>query len=71
MILLLLVFSSPDPKAQVIYSDCLLHVVRPRSSDLSVCKLFTFSSSPREPLGQFQANWVQAFVGEEDSSLFK
>ena len=36
MILLLLVFSSPDPKAQVSFSDCMLHVVRPRSICLFV-----------------------------------
>ena len=35
------------------------------------CKLFTFSSSSSEPLGQFQPNLAQASLGEGDSSLFK
>ena len=41
-------------------------VVRPSvclSVCLSVCKLFTFSSSPQEPLGQFQPNLVQSILG--------
>ena len=53
--------SSPELKAQVSFSDL---SVRP-----SVCKLYTFSSSSPEPLGQFQPNLV--FLGEEDPSLFK
>ena len=37
----------------------------------SVCKLFTFSSSSQEPLGQFQPNLHKASLGKGDSSLFK
>ena len=49
--------SSPEPKAQVSFSDHNLSVVRRRcrhrrSSHRYRCKLFTFSSSP-EQLGQF------------------
>ena len=36
---------------------------RPSSVYLSVCKLFTFSSSPPEPLGQFQPNLAQSILG--------
>ena len=58
-------FSSPELKAQVSFSDHLLSVVclsvcpsvRP-----SVCKIFTFSSSP-EPLDQFQPNYKCFSVG--------
>ena len=39
-------FSSPELKASVSFSDCLL-------SRLTVRELFTFSSSSLEPLGQF------------------
>ena len=60
----ILVFSSPELKAQVSFkahvsfSDRLLSVVCP-----SVCKhFFTFSSSP-ELLGQFQPNLVQSILG--------
>ena len=57
-----LVFSSPELKAQVSFSDRLSSVVclsvRP-----SVCKLFTFSSSSPEPLGQFQPNLAQSIPG--------
>ena len=42
-------FSSPELKAQVSFSDRLSSVVC-----LSVCKLFLFSTSSQEPLGQFQ-----------------
>jgi hypothetical protein len=45
--LILIHFSSPELKTQVSYSDRLLSVVR-----LSVCK-FLFSTSSREPCGQF------------------
>ena len=67
---LICVFSSPELKAQVSFSDHLssgvcLSVrpsVRP-SVCLSVCKLFTFSSSSPEPLGQFQPNLAQSILG--------
>ena len=58
-------FSSPEPKAQVNFSDQNLSVFRRRYR-----KFFTFSSSP-EPLGQFQSNLAQSILGEGDSSLFK
>ena len=45
-------FSSPELKAQVSFSCSLLSI------GLSVCKLFTFSSSSQEPLGQFQPNLI-------------
>ena len=35
----------------------------PSSVCLSVCKLFTFSSSSPEPLGQFQTNLAQSILG--------
>ena len=55
-------FSSPELKAQVSFSDRLSSVVclsvRP-----SVCKLFLFSTSSQEPLGQFQPNLAQSILG--------
>ena len=60
------IFSSPELKAQVSFSDHLSSVVclsvRP-SVCLSVCKLFTFSFSSPEPLGQFQPNLAQSILG--------
>ena len=60
------VFSSPELKAQVSFSDHLSSgvylSVRP-SVRLSVCKLFTFSSSSPEWLGQFQPNLAQSILG--------
>ena len=57
------IISSPELKAQVSFSDHLSSVVCLSvrlpvcpSVCLSVCKLFTFSSSSPEPLGQFQPN---------------
>ena len=44
-------FSSPELKARVSFSDCLLSVVRP-----FVCKLFPFSSSSPDSWGQFWLN---------------
>ena len=59
-------FSSPKLKAQVSFSDHLSSVVC-LSVCLSVCsfvcKLFTFSSSSQEPLGQFQPNLAQSIIG--------
>ena len=64
------IFSSPELKAQVSFSDHLSSVVclsaRPSvcpSVCLSFCKLFTFSSSSPEPLGQFQPNLAQSILG--------
>ena len=52
------IFSSPELKAQVSFSDRLSSVVCP-----SVCKLFLFSTSSPEPLGQFQPNLAQSILG--------
>ena len=63
------IFSSPEPKAQVSFSDQNLSVVR-RRRRCRCCrrrhrcrKLFTFSSSSPEPLGQFQPNLAQSILG--------
>ena len=59
-------FSSPEPKAQVSFSDQNLSVVRRRRCRCRCrrCrKLFTFSSSSPEPLGQFQPNLAQSILG--------
>ena len=65
------VFSSPELKAQVSFSDHLssvvcLSVCPPVRSSVcpSVCKPFTFSSSSPEPLGQFQPNLAQSILGK-------
>ena len=71
-----LLFSSPEPKAQLSFSDQNLSIVS-RCHCFRCCfrccrcKLFTFSSSSPEPLSQFQPNWHKASLGEGDSSLFK
>ena len=59
-----MLFSSPEPKAQVSFSDQNLSVVR-RCRRRCRCrrKLFTFSSSSPEPLGQFQPNLAQSILG--------
>ena len=57
VILTLYIFSSPELKAQVIFSD------HPSSVCPSVCKLFTLSSSSPEPLVQFQPNFAQSILG--------
>ena len=55
--------SSPELKAQVSFSDQNLSVVR-RCRHCCCCrKLFTFSSSSPEPLGQFQPNLAQNILG--------
>ena len=64
-----LIFSSPEPKAQVSFSDQNLSIVsrcrRCRSRRCWCCrKLFTFSSSSSEPLGQFQPTWHKASLGK-------
>ena len=56
------VFSSPEPKAQVSFSDQNLSVVRRRRRRCRR-KLFTFLSSSPEPLGQFQPNLAQSILG--------
>ena len=63
------IFSSPELKAQVSFSDRLASVICP-SVCLSVCLSvnFTSSSSSPEPLGQ---NWLRAVFGDGNSSLFK
>ena len=60
-------FSSPEPKAQVSFSDQNLSVVRRRRRRCRRCrrccrKLFTFSSSSPDPLGQFQPNLAQSIL---------
>ena len=54
-------FSSPEPKAQPIFFDQNLSLVRRRRCRCP--KLFTFSSSSPEPLGQFQPNFAQSILG--------
>ena len=49
-------YSSPELKAEMSFSDHLSSVVC-LSARMSVCKLFTFSSSP-EPMGRFQTLWT-------------
>ena len=46
---------------------------RPASVCLSDCKIFTFSTSPPEPLGQFQSNLTQCitFVQMKGHALFQ
>ena len=59
-----LLFSSPEPKAQVIFFDHNLSVVHHRCRWHCCCrKLFTFSSSSPEPLGQFQPKLTQSIFG--------
>ena len=54
----LIFLSSPEPKAQVSFSD--------QNLSVDCCcghrKLFTFSSSSQEPLGQFQPNLAQIIL---------
>ena len=58
------IFSSPEPKAQVRFSDHNLSVVSLHCHCWRRCrKLFTFSSSSPEPLGQFQPNLAQSILG--------
>ena len=60
-IALCMIFSSPEPRAQVSLYDQILSVVRRRCRCCH--KLFTFSSSSPEPLGQFQPNLAQSILG--------
>ena len=64
------IFSSPEQKVQVSFSDHNLSVVRRhcrrrrrRRCRRRLCKLFTLSSSSPEPLGQFQPNLAQSILG--------
>ena len=68
------IFSSPEPKAQVSFSDQNLSVIRRCRRRCRRCrrrcrrcrcrrKLFTFSSSSPEALGQFQPNLAQSILG--------
>ena len=59
-------FTSPEPKAQVSFPEQNLSVVRRRCR----CKLFTFSSSSPEPLGQHQPNLAQKNVQMKGPALF-
>ena len=67
IMVLQVIFSSPEPKTRVSFPDHNLSIVhcpssRDRHSLHSHCfKLFTFSSSP-EPLGQFQPNFAQNLI---------
>ena len=65
-------FSSPEPNAQVSFSVQNVSVVRRRYRRRCRCcsrrcrccrKLFAFSSSPEEPLGQCQPNLAQPIFG--------
>ena len=63
------VFSSPDLKAQVSFSDCLLSVVRP-----SVCLSVNFSHFHlllKNNWANINKTWHKASLGGEDSNLFK
>ena len=62
---LLNIFSSPEPKTQVSFSDPHLSVVRRRRCRH---KIFTFSSSFPEPLGQLQPNLVRSILGKGEAS---
>ena len=53
---------SPEPKAQVSFSDHNLYVVGHHCCRWCRRKLFTFSSSSPEPLGQFQPNLAQSIL---------
>ena len=54
-----LLFNSPE---QVSFSDHFSSTSVCPSAFPSVCKLFTFSSSSPEPLGQFQPNFAQSII---------
>ena len=57
-------FSSPERKAQMSFSDQNLSIVRHHRCRLLCCyKLFTCSSSSPEPLGHFQPNFAQIILG--------
>ena len=59
------VLSSPEPKAQMSFSDQNLSVVsrcRRRCRRWRCRKLFIFSSSSSEPLGQLQLNLTKSIL---------
>jgi hypothetical protein len=60
------IFSSPELKAQVSYSDRLLSVVR-----LSVRKLLHFRLLLQNRWTNFNQTWHKSSLGEGDLSLFK
>jgi hypothetical protein len=60
------IFSSPELKAQVSYSDRLLSVVR-----LSVCKLLYFRLLLQNRWANFNQTWYKSSLWKGDSSLFK
>ena len=62
--------SSPEPKAQVSFSDQNLSVVCRCHHCRRWRKLFKFSSSP-EPLAYFNQTWHKACLGQGDSGLLK
>ena len=68
-------YSSSKPKAHVSFSDHNSFVVRRRPCRRcrrSTCrKLFKWSSSSPEPLGQFQPNSTKSILGDGNSSFFK
>ena len=61
--------SSPEPKAQVSFSDEYFTVVRHRWC-CRCHKLFTVSSSSPEPLNQFQPNLTQIILGLRGFNFF-
>jgi hypothetical protein len=66
------VFSSPELKAQVSYSDRLLSVVRLSvclSVCPSVCKLLHFQLLLQNHLANFNQTWHKSSLGGGDSSL--
>ena len=62
-----MVYSSPEPKAQVSFPDHNLSVVRRRCRQ----KTFRIFAPSPEPLSQFQPNFVQSILGEGNSRVFK
>jgi hypothetical protein len=59
------VFSSPELKAQVSFSDGLL------SGIPSICKLLHFRLLLHNHWANFNQTWHKSSLGEGDSSLFK
>ena len=55
--------SSPEPKAQVSFSDQNLSVVRRRFRCSRRRRILFIFSSSQEPQGQFQSNLVQSILG--------
>ena len=61
-LLVLIIFSSPELKAQVSFSDRLSSVVC-LSVHPSICQLFLFTTTSQKPLSQFQQNFAQSILG--------